>query len=61
MMHDELILSPFRHNIVGPQGAILLRRNTEHAERCAAAIRRRRHPAWSQFNCGFKVAEGAEA
>jgi hypothetical protein len=56
MMHDEMIVSPFERAIVGPQGAILLRRNVSHAERCAEAIRRRCHPGWSQFNCSFRVA-----
>lgn len=59
-MHDELVLSPFERQIVGPHGAILLRRNDAHASDCAVAIRRRRQPAWSRFNCGFVVA-GAKA
>jgi hypothetical protein len=59
MPHDELILSPFERSIVGPQGAVILRRNQRHAEECAARIRRRKHPGWSQFDCSFRVsAEG---
>ena len=60
MMPDELILSPFEREVVGPHGAILLRRNPAHASQCSAAIRRRSHPAWSQFNCGFTVSQGAD-
>lgn len=57
MMADELPAREFEREIVGPQGAILLRRNAEHAKHCAATISRRRHPAWSRFNCGFRVQE----
>jgi hypothetical protein len=57
MSDYELILSPFEREIVGPHGAIVLRRNRQHAGDCAQAIRRRNHPGWSQFICGFRVAE----
>lgn len=56
-MADELIRSPFEREVVGMQGAILLRRNQAHAEHCVTAISRRRHPGWSQFKCGFRVME----
>ena len=35
----------------------ILRRNPRHAEECALRIRRRKHPAWSQFDCSYRVAE----
>lgn len=34
-------------------------RNEEHEWRCILAIRRRQHPAWSQFACGFRADEAA--
>ena len=58
-MNEELILSPFERQIVGPQGAVILRRNPGHVEECAARIRRRKHPAWSQFDCSYRIEETA--
>jgi hypothetical protein len=60
MMPEDLILSPFERAIVGPHGAILLRRNPAHAKHCSEAIRRRDQPAWSQLNCSFTVSEPAK-
>jgi hypothetical protein len=54
-MHDELTLCPFRRSIEGSRGTVLLRRHDAHAERCAEAIRRRNHPAWSSLQAQFRV------
>lgn len=56
-MVTEIWLCPFKRSIVGFRGTVLLRRNDEHAAAAATAIRRRTHPAWSQLNCGFEVAQ----
>jgi hypothetical protein len=60
-MVTEIWLCPFERRILGNRGEVLLRRNPDHATHCAAAIRRRRHPAWSQLNSTFRVDEGAAA
>jgi hypothetical protein len=54
-MEGELNMCPFERRVVGRGGAILLRRNEAHARECRTAIRRRRHPGWSSFNCTFHV------
>lgn len=38
-------------------GAVILRRNPRHVEECADRIRRRLHPAWSQFDCSYRVTD----
>lgn len=60
-MPDEIMPCPFERRIIGGHGAVLLRRNKEHAAHCAKAIQRRSHPAWSRFNCDFTVKQGAAA
>jgi hypothetical protein len=51
-MTDELI---FERRNVGPQGAILLRRNVAHEKRCVSTLRYREHPLWSEHVCGLRV------
>lgn len=60
MMVTEIWLSPFVRSVEGLRGTVVLRRNAEHADACAVAIRRRRHPAWSQLNSSFEVQEAAQ-
>jgi hypothetical protein len=55
MMTEELILCPFERSVIGPQGAILLRRHERHARLCSDAIRRRNHPAWSSLRTDYRV------
>lgn len=58
-MNDEIPYQPFERDIIGPHGAILLRRNRSHAKDCVKAIQRRTHPAWSMLNCSYRVLEAA--
>ena len=55
-MTDELALCPFERRIGGLQGIAVTRHNREHEKRCAEAIRRRNHPAWSRMRCDYEVA-----
>jgi hypothetical protein len=55
MMPDEIILSAFEREWTGRHASVLVRRNHSHAGQCSAAIRRRKQPAWSRFDCGFQV------
>lgn len=54
-MIDEIQLCPFERSIVGAQGHILLRRNHDHAEVAAKAIRRRSHPEWSRLGDAIRI------
>jgi hypothetical protein len=47
MMPGEFLMDPFERSIKGLRGTVLLRRNHDHAKRCADAIRWRPQPAWS--------------
>jgi hypothetical protein len=59
MIHDHPPLSPFERRVIGYKGAILLRRDTDHADRCRKAIARRNHPAWSQMRVEIRISEAA--
>jgi hypothetical protein len=59
MMDDEINPCPLERQIVGPQGAILLRRHHQHVERCVKAIARRSQPGWSRFHDRYQIEEAA--
>jgi hypothetical protein len=49
MMMDDVELCPFDRERVGKKNDFLIRKNRFHVEEAAKAIRRRNHPAWSQY------------
>ena len=60
MTSDELpFYCLFERRIVGPQGAVLLRRHIPHVKQCVKAIQRRDHPEWSSQRTDFRVEEAA--